>query len=146
MVVRAAVERQDTKSTADLRLAKCGRFVVCQRAEFTGAALNDISRDVICKAGSFGAGTRGVRKDVEVGKGAIFDEAQRGGVVFFGFTWEPGEDIGANGGVGQALANQFDAASVMLGAIPAMHGGEDAIGGGLQRHMEVWSDTTGRGK
>src|SRR5205814_1853931 len=31
-------------------------------------------------------------------------------------------------------------AGIVLGAIPAMHGGEDAIGGGLQRHMEVLGD------
>ena len=34
----------------------------------------------------------------------------------------------------------------MLGAVPAVHGGQDAVGGGLERHMEVLSHAIGAGK
>src|SRR5258708_14522915 len=49
-------------------------------------------------------------------------------------------DVGYEGGIGQEITDEFDAAGVMLGAIPAMHGGEHAVRSGLQRHMEMWGD------
>ena len=56
------------------------------------------------------------------------------------FAGEAGDDVGADGGVREVFADELDAAGVVLGAIPAMHGGEDAVGAGLQRHVEVLGD------
>ncbi len=67
-------------------------------------------------------------------------------MVSFGFVGEPGDDVGADSGVGQTFVDEFDAAGVVLGAIPAVHGGEDAVGGGLQRHVEVLGDAIGPGE
>ena len=137
MILRTAAECQHTKSVANLRTAERSRFPAGEGAEFARAALDDAPRKVICEIGSFGAGTRGIRKDVQIREGALFDKAERGGVVVLGFAGKTGEDIGANRGMRENLADEFDAARVMFGAIPAVHGGKNAIGGGLQRHMEV---------
>jgi len=77
---------------------------------------------------------------VKIGEGERFDEGERDGVVVFSFTGETGDDVGADGRVWEAFVDEFDAAGIVLGAIPAVHGGEDAVGGGLQRHMEVLGD------
>ena len=61
----------------------------------------------------------------------------------FGFAGEAGDDVGADGGVGEAFVDEFDAAGVVLGAVPAVHGGKDAVGTGLQRHMEMLGDAVG---
>jgi len=83
---------------------------------------------------------------VEVSEGARGDEVERRGVVSIGFAGKACDDVGAYGGVGQALMDQFDAAGVMFGAIPAMHGGENAVGSGLQRHVEVRRDAVSGGE
>ena len=80
---------------------------------------------------------------MEIGEWAIFDEAQSGKVIGFGFAGETGDDVGADGGVGKALADEFNAAGIVLGAVPTMHGGEDTVRGGLQRQVEMGSDAIG---
>src|SRR6266404_2596296 len=81
-----------------------------------------------------------VGKNVEVGERAGRDEVQSCGVIGIGFAGETCNDVGSDGGIGQAITDEFDAAGVVLGAIPAMHGGEDAVGSGLQRQMEIRVD------
>jgi len=83
---------------------------------------------------------------VDIGKGQTFDEGHGGGVVVFGFAWEAGDDVGADSGVGETFVDEFDAAAVMLGAVPAVHGGKDAVGGGLQGQVEVLGDAIGPGE
>src|SRR5260370_19206448 len=39
--------------------------------------------------------------------------------------------------------DEFDAAGVMLRAVPAVHGGEDAVGGRLKGHVKVLGDAIG---
>jgi len=65
-------------------------------------------------------------------------------VIVFGFTGEAGDDVGADGGVRELFADEVDAAGVVFGAIPAMHGAEDFVGGGLQRHVEVLGEARRR--
>jgi len=77
---------------------------------------------------------------VEVGEGPRGDEVDCCGMVGIGFAGETGDNVGADGRVGQALVDELDASSVMLGAIPAMHGGEDAVGSGLQGHVKMRGD------
>ncbi len=108
--------------------AEGGGFGFAEGAEFAGAALDDAAGDYVRKRGGFGAGALRERKNVEVGEGEALDECKRGGVVVFGFAREAGDD------------DECDAAGVVFGAIPAMHGGENAIGSGLQRHVEVLGD------
>jgi len=83
---------------------------------------------------------------MKVGEREAFDEGECGGVVGFGFAGEAGDDVGTDGGVGEAVVDEFDAASVVFRAIPAVHGGQDAVGAGLQRHVEVLGDTIGGGE
>jgi len=83
---------------------------------------------------------------VEIGEGQALDEGERGGMFGFGLAGEAGDDVGANGGMREALAYEFDAAGVVLGAVPAVHGGEDAVGAGLQRHVEVLGDAIAGGE
>src|SRR6202165_5449824 len=45
--------------------------------------------------------------------------------------------------MGEALADELGAPGIMLGAVPAMHGGKDAVGTGLERHVEVLGDAIG---
>ena len=47
---------------------------------------------------------------------------------------------------GEAFADARDAAGVVLGAIPAVHSGEDTVGAGLQRHMKMTGEAVGTGK
>ncbi len=58
---------------------------------------------------------------MEIGEGARFNEGQRCSVVGFGFAGEAGDDIGADGGMREAFVDEFDAAGIVLGAIPAAH-------------------------
>jgi len=61
-------------------------------------------------------------------------------VVDVGLPGETGYNVGPDGRVGQAIVDKCDAAGVVFGSIPAMHGGEDAVGGGLQRHVKMRGD------
>src|SRR5580704_19346221 len=94
-------------------------------------------RNFVGQAGRAGAWTLREREDVEVGERQSVDKRNGGGVVFFRLAGETGDYVGSNGRVREMLADEFDAARVVLGAIPAVHDGADAIGGGLQRHMEM---------
>ena len=142
-VVFVAVEGEDAEGAADLGAAEGGGFAFGERTEFASAALDDVTGEVIWEGGGFGARALRVRKDMEVGERQALDEGKSGGVVGLGFAREAGDDVGADGGVGEKLMDQLDAAGVMLGAVPAVHGGEDAVGAGLQRHMEVLGDAVG---
>src|SRR6266851_5748205 len=112
-------------------------------AEREDAELDDGTGDFVRKRGGFGGGALGKRKNVEVGEGQAFDEGRGRGVVGFGFAGEAGDYVGADGSVGEAFMDELDAAGVMFGAIPAVHGGENAVGGGLQGHVEVLGDVIG---
>ena len=81
---------------------------------------------------------------MKIGERIAVDEVDRGGVVVGGFAGETGDDVGADGGVGELIADEFDPAGVVLGAIPTMHGGENSVRPGLQRHMEVLRDARRR--
>jgi hypothetical protein len=78
---------------------------------------------------------------MKIAEGARVNEIHGGGVVVFGFSRKSGNDIGTDGGVGQLFPDEVEAAGIVLGAVPAMHGGEDAVGGGLQGHVEMTSET-----
>ena len=121
-------------------LAEGGGFCFAEGAEFAGAALDDGTGDFVRKRSGFSARTLGKRENVEIGEREALDECERGGVVVFGFAGETGDDVGADGGVREALVDEFDAAGVVFGAVPAVHGGEDAVRAGLQRHVEVLGD------
>lgn len=137
---------KDSEGAADLGMAEGRGFGFAEGAEFAGAALDSGAGDFVCKRGGFGAGALGKRENVEIGEREAFDESHGCGVVVFGFAGEAGDDVGANGGVGEAFMDEFDAAGVMLGAIPAVHGGENAVGSRLQWHVEMLGDAIGRGE
>ena len=139
-------EGQDAEGAADLGMAEGGGFGFAEGAEFAGAALDGGAGNFVCERGGFGAGAPGEREDMEIGEGEAFDEGHGGGVVVLGFAGEAGDDVGADGGMGESFVNEFDAAGVVLGAIPAVHGGENAVGGGLQGHVEVLGDAIGGGE
>src|SRR2546429_1836015 len=70
----------------------------------------------------------------------------RRGVILFCLAGEACDCVGADGGMGEVLANEFNTARVVLGTIPAVHGSEDAIRARLQRHVEVLGKPFGRSK
>ncbi len=129
-----------------MRTAEGGGFVLTEGTELAGAALDDIAGDVIGERGGFGAGAAGIGEDVEIGERQALDEGERCGVIGVGLAREAGDDIRADGGVGKTLTDELDAAGVMLGAIPAVHGGEGAVGARLQRHVKVLGDAIGGGE
>ena len=145
-VVGAAMEGEDLQGTVDLRLPEFGGFLIRESTEFASTTLDDVAGEMICELSSLSAGSRGIGEDVKIGEGARFDEAESGGVIVFGFAREAGEYIGAERSMGKKFANQLDAARIVFGAIPAMHGGEDAIRRGLQRHVEVGREAVIRSK
>ena len=67
-------------------------------------------------------------------------------MVGFGLAGKAGDDVGANGGMGKKFANELYTTGVVLRAIPAMHGGEDIVRAGLERHVKVLGDAIGAGK
>ena len=77
---------------------------------------------------------------MEIGEGPRVHEVEACRVIGVAFAREADDHVGADGGVREMLPNEFDAASVMFGAIPAVHGRENAVGGGLQWHVEVRSE------
>src|SRR6266403_4534576 len=83
---------------------------------------------------------------MQVGERQALDESESGGVIGFGLAGEAGDDIGADGGVGKTFTDQFDAAGIVFRTVPAVHGGEYAVGAGLQRHVEVLGEAFGRGE
>jgi len=143
MFALIGAEGEDAEGAAELGLAEGRGFGFAEGAQFAGAALDDGAGDFVRKSGGFGAGAFGKRKDVEIGEGQALDEGERGGMLGFGLAGEAGDDVGADGGMREALADELDAAGVVLGAVPAVHGGEDAVGAGLQRHVEMLGDAIG---
>ena len=126
--ILGGAEREDAEGATELGLTKGGGFFFAKGTEFTGAALDDNAGDFVCKRSGFGAGAPGERENVEIGEGEAFDEGHGCGVVIFGFAGEAGDYVGADGSVGEAFMDELDAAGVMFGAIPAVHGGENEIG------------------
>src|SRR3989449_935835 len=127
-------------------MAEGGGFGFAEGAEFAGAALHDGAGDFVCESCGFGAVAYGEREDVEIVEGEALNEGERGCMVSFGFAREAGDDVGADGGLRGTVVDECDAAGVVLGTIRAMHGGEDAVGGGLQGHVEVLGDAVGGGE
>lgn len=134
---RIAMKRKNAEFAADLRVAERGGFFVREEAKFAGTALDNTGRKRIGHAGGLGARASGVGKHVKVSERERFDEMHGGRVIFFRFAGEASDHIGADGGMGEKLTNQLDTARIVFGAIPAVHGGEDAVGSGLQGHVEV---------
>src|SRR6266852_2153858 len=139
-------EGQHAHAATGLGGAKGGASCFSAGAQLAGAPLDDGGGDFFGEMLGLSARTLGKRKDVKVGERRVFDERKRPQVVGFGFTGEAGDDIGANGGVGEALANQFNARGVVCGAVPAVHRRQDAIRTGLERNVEVVRDAIGGGK
>ena len=127
-------------------LAEGSRFGFAEDAEFAGATLDDGAGDFVCESGSFSAGTLRKRENVEIGEVEVFDEVHGCGVVVFGFAGKTSDDVGADSSVGEAFVDEFDAAGVVFGTVPAVHGGKDAVGGGLQGHVEMLGDAVGPGE
>jgi len=100
-----------------------GGFGFTESAEFAGAALDGGGGNLVWKRGGFGAGAGGVGENVEVGEGEAVDEGEGGGVVGLGLAGEAGDDVGTDGGVGEAVVDELDAAGIVFGAVPAVHGG-----------------------
>jgi len=145
IVFGIAAQGKDTKGAADLCGAKLGGFGFREGAQFARAAFDDAAGNPIGQSNRFCAGALGIGEDVQVGEGPLCNETQCGGVVGFGLAGEPGDDVGADSSMGKAFVNEFDAAGVMFGAVPAMHGREDAVRSGLQGHVEVGRETLAGG-
>jgi hypothetical protein len=140
------MEGEDAEGAADLGTAEGGRFGFAEGAKLTGATLDDVAVNVAREGGSARSGSRRVGKNVKVSERKTLDEGESGGVIGFGFARKAGDDVSADGGVRKLLANELEAASVMFSAIPAMHGGEDAVRAGLQGHVEVLGEAMGGGE
>src|SRR6201987_6185549 len=117
-----------------------GGLFFTESTKFAGAVLDYGGRHVIQKGGGAGAGAERVGKNVKVGERTRFDEIHGDGMVVFGFAGEARDYIGAYGGVRQLFVNEVNAAGVVFQAVPAMHGGQNSVGGRLQRHVEVFGE------
>jgi hypothetical protein len=126
-VSRATTQSKKLQCAAHLRIAKGGRLGFGESTKFTGAGFDDMAREMIRQGGGFGAWAARIREDVEISEGTIFDETQRGGVIRTGFVRKAGDDVSTNRGVRKAVAYEFNAAGIVFGAVPAVHGGEDTV-------------------
>ena len=145
-VSRATTQGEKLQFAVDLGITKGGRFGFGEGTKFTGAGFDGAAGEMIGQGCGFGAWALRIREDVEIGEGTIFDETQGGGVIRFGFAGKTGDDVRADGGVRQAVADEFNAAGIMFGAIPAVHGREDLVGSRLQRHVEMRGEAIGGGE
>src|SRR5437879_6068142 len=143
---RRTIEREDAMGATELRSAEGSGFRFAESAELGGAAMNCFAGELGIERGGFRARTRRIGKDVKIGERKRIDEAESGCMVGFSFARKTGDDVGAYGGMGKKFANECCTAGVMLRAIPAMHGGEDIVRAGLERHVKVLGDATGAGE
>jgi hypothetical protein len=134
------IQGEDTEGAANLRIAESGGLGFPEGAKSAGAAVDHTGREMPGERSSACAGTRGVGKNVEVGERKRLDEMERGVMLSFGFTGKARDDVGANGGVSERFADELDASLVVAGAVPAVHGGEDAVRPGLERHVKVFGN------
>jgi len=121
------MKRKDAEHPAGLGSAEGGSFAFAEGAQFAGAALDDVARHLIGERDSLRARAPRIGENMQIGERKSFDEGESGGVVVFRFTRKTGDDVGTDGGVREAFVDEFDAARVMLSAIPAVHGRKDAV-------------------
>jgi len=145
-IAGSVTQRQHLESPVFLHRVKHRGLPFAETAEFAGAAVDFGGRNVAGNSRGSRACARRKREDVKIGERQALDKGHRCGVVFVGFARESGDDVSADRGVGQMLSNELDAAGVVLGAIPAMHGGQNAVGPGLQRHVKMLCDARSRRK
>lgn len=115
-------------------------FGLREGAKFACALVNGVRGNGAGEICGFGARARRKRKNVEIAEWQSGDEIHCGGVVFIGFAREADDDVRADGGVRKSFANEFDAASIVCGAIPAMHDAKNTVRAALQRQMEMGRD------
>jgi hypothetical protein len=80
-----------------------------------------------------------------VSDGGLGQVAAQQREIFVGLTRETDDDVGANGGLGNQMANTIDQAIVVRKGVGAAHGAQDSIACVLQRQMEVGSKYRRRG-
>src|SRR5271156_5753359 len=123
----AAVKGQNAMVPPGLGGAERGRFLDAQGAKISCAGANFGRSHLMRQSSGGGAWTWRKREDVQVSERQALDE--RGGVreISLSFIGETCYHVGAYGGIRQEFADQLDAPLVVFGAIPAVHGAEDAI-------------------
>ena len=84
-----------------------------------------------------GAGAGAVDEGVCEVKGAGVGQVQGFLKVLFGFAGEADDEVAGQGGVRPGAAEFSDGAFVFQCGVSAFHGGEDAVGAGLRREVEV---------
>src|SRR5215467_6029417 len=128
------IQGQNAMSAAQLRLSKHGGFGFTEGPEFACAAMDDFAWELRIEIGCFGAWARRIRENVEIGKWKRIDEAESGFVVGFGFAGKSGDDICTYGCMRQNFTDKAHATRIVLRAIPAVHGRENVVRAGLERH------------
>ena len=81
---------------------------------------------------------------MQIGKRKVADQFERLAKIFIRLAWKSDDHIGADGGIRQHPAYHAHALGVMRGAIPAMHGLQNAVGARLQRHVKMRRQASGR--
>lgn len=109
-------------------------------AKFACALVNGVRGNGAGEICAFGPRARRKRKNMQIAERQGGDEIHGGGVICVAFAGEANDDVGADGGVRQRAADEFDAAGIMRGAIPAMHSTKNPIRSRLQRQMEMRRD------
>jgi len=140
------MQRENEEVPADLRLAKSRRFALRKSSQLAGAALDHALWLLMRKRCRFGAGAPGKRKNVQVGERKRLDKCEGCCVFRVCLSGKAGDDVGADGGMRKQFADEFDAAGIVLGAIPAVHSRKDAVAAGLKGHMKMVGEPRVRGE
>src|SRR5271154_2304383 len=74
---------------------------------------------------------------MEVSERQTLDQLESHLEILRRLSWKAHDHVSTNRSAWQKLANAFDALGIMTGTIPAVHGAEDAVGAGLQRHVKM---------
>ena len=126
-------------------LRELGPLPLAGVAQAAGARRDRPRRQVAVELGGGGAAAHRVGKHVAVGDRARLDEAQRAleGVVVL--AREAGDEIRADGGGGEQLADHRQPLGGERRVVPPAHARQHAVVARLQRHVEMRADRRRRG-
>ena len=127
------------ESAAEEAGAEGEEFFGDEGTEGGHAVVHDASGDGVLAVEFRGgrAGSRGEWEEMEVGEGLRGDEVVALAEERVGFAGESDHDVGADGGVGEKLANRGEFFGVVPGTIAAVHAAEDGVGAGLEGEVGV---------
>src|ERR1700683_1242845 len=119
-------------------------FVLAERTQYGSPVLYLGPRDLIRQLGGGGPRPHGVRKDVKVGKGQLFNKLKVIVEVLRGLARKPGDKVGADSRRGHRLKNTLNPVSEMGHVVAPAHTHQRRVSAGLKRQMKMRAELVTR--